>query len=138
MATARELRELHDGLIGTLGEQAGGTMIDVLEQMATRDDLALLATRRDLQDLETRIDARFDREGRSVASEISAVRVEMTTQFGSVREDMAAQREDMATQFASVRHDLADVMVSRQTVVLTVIATIATLAAVIVGVVAVV
>lgn len=80
-------------------------MIDVLDQMATREDLALLATQRDVEDLEARIDARFDREGSRVTSEISAVRVEM------------------ATQFASVRQDLAGVMVSRQTVVLTVIAT---------------
>lgn len=136
MATARELRQLHDQLSGALGESAGSTMIEVLEQMATREDLALLATRRDLEDLETRIDARFDREGRRVASEISAVRVDMTSQFASVRAEMTSVRKDMATQFASVRHDLADVMVSRQTVVLTVVATVAALAAVIVGVVA--
>ncbi len=181
MATARELRELHDRLIAELGEQPGGTMIEVLERMATRDDLAHLATTRDLHDLETRIDARFDREGRRIAREISELRQDMASsredtasQFGgvrgemaSLREDMASQfavvraesaslrentasqfaalraesassREDMAVQFGAMRHELAELMVSRQTVVFTVIATIATLAAVIVGVVAIV
>jgi hypothetical protein len=127
MATANERRHLHERLVGALGEEAAATLIEVLAQTATRDDLAPLATRRDLDELEARIDARFDREGRRVAEALAGVRVEIAEGLASGRVEIASAREDAAVHFGLIRHDIAAQTASRRMIALTVATTITAL-----------
>ncbi|HUF34260.1 MAG TPA: hypothetical protein VMN58_13735 [Acidimicrobiales bacterium] len=90
MATAEERRRLHDRLEGAIGAGSAGTMIDMLAEMATKDDVAALATRADLVALETRILARFDREAAGVATQIASARQDAAAQSAAVRQDIAS------------------------------------------------